>query len=113
MNNENERPLSTQGSANEQENQLGGTTNLSPDQLKQESGIANPSEDNPDRVENPDDLHEIQVDDDLNEPDPDELQPDSNDEENEVTTDEDNEDASANDADGNGGYPDQAAGLNS
>jgi hypothetical protein len=44
MNNEKQPTLSTQGSAGEQEDQLGGTTNLSPEQLKADGGIARPSE---------------------------------------------------------------------
>jgi hypothetical protein len=69
--NENQQPLSTQGNANEKEEQLGGTTNLSLDQLKKEGDTSNPGEDNPNNIENPDDLHEIRVDDDLGEPDAD------------------------------------------
>jgi len=70
MNAENQ-PLSTQGDANEKEEQLGGTTNLSVDQLKKEGDTSNPGEDNPNNIENPDDLHEIRVNDDLGEPDAD------------------------------------------
>ena len=69
--NENQQPLSTQGDANEKEEQLGGTTNLSVDQLKEEGNTSNPGEDNPNDIENPDDLHEIRVGDDLDEPDAD------------------------------------------
>lgn len=71
MNAENQQPLSTQGDANEKEEQLGGTTNLSVDQLKKEGDTSNPGEDNPNNIENLDDLHEIRVNDDLNEPDAD------------------------------------------
>ncbi len=67
--NENQQPLSTAGSTGEKEDEMGGTTNLSIDQLKQEGDNNGPPEDNPDRIENPDDLHEIEVDDDLFEPD--------------------------------------------
>lgn len=70
MNAENQ-PLGTQGDANEKEEQLGGTTNLSVDQLKKEGDTSNPGEDNPNNIENPDDLHEIRVNDDLGEPDAD------------------------------------------
>ncbi len=69
---EHQQPLTTQGDSGEKEEQLSGTTNLSEDQLKKER---DPAEDNPDRIENPDDLHEIKVDDDLNEPDTEKLQP--------------------------------------
>jgi hypothetical protein len=57
MNNENSQPLSTQGDNLEKGAQLGGTTNLSLDQLKNERGIANPAED---------DLKDVRVGDDLN-----------------------------------------------
>ncbi|TSD66436.1 hypothetical protein FFF34_003260 [Inquilinus sp. KBS0705] len=66
MINEN-NPLNMQGDINEQQDQLGGTTNLSLDELKQ--GNDNNTEDNPDEITNQDDLHEIQAGDDLNEPD--------------------------------------------
>jgi hypothetical protein len=71
MNAENQQPLSTQGDANEKEEQLGGTTNLSADQLKKEGDTSNPGEDNLNNIENPDDLREIRVGDDLGEPDAD------------------------------------------
>ena len=71
MNAEKQQPLSTQGDANEKEEQLGGTTNLSVDQLKKEGDTSNPGEDNPNNIENPDDLREIRVNDDLDEPDAD------------------------------------------
>jgi hypothetical protein len=74
MNTENQQPLSTQGDANDKEEELGGTTNLSVDQLKKEGDTSNPGEDNPDNIENPDDLHEIRVNDDLGEPDADQQQ---------------------------------------
>lgn len=73
--NENRQPLSTQGDASEREEQLGGTTNLSVDQLKKEGETSNPGEDNPNNIENPDDLHEIRVGDDLDEPDADRQKP--------------------------------------
>ncbi|SDE97399.1 hypothetical protein SAMN05216464_111139 [Mucilaginibacter pineti] len=95
MNSENGQPLSTQGDTNEKEEQLGGTTNLSADQLKEEDNAAVSTEKNPDNIENPDDLHEIQAGDDLDEPDTEDYQPDEN------------EDQSANDTDGNGGYSDE------
>jgi len=71
-NEENQAPLTTQGNAAEQEENLGGTTNLSIDQLKEEGSIADFTEDNPDRIDDPDDLREIRASDDLNEPDPEE-----------------------------------------
>jgi hypothetical protein len=43
--------------------------------LKEEGGIANFTEDNPNGIADPDDLHEIQASDDLNEPDPEENLP--------------------------------------
>lgn len=68
--------------------ELGGTTNLSLDQLKKEKGTYSPLEENPDNIEDRDDLHEIRVGDDLNEPDAedtgltdDKEQPDDNDKE--------------------------------
>jgi len=99
MNNENQPILCTQRGANEQEDQLGGTTNLSLEQLKQEGGIASPSEDNPEGSS-----------DDLDEPNTEAYQPDDE-EDDEVTDDQDgdDEDQSTNDADGNGGYPDEAS----
>ncbi|QQL50475.1 hypothetical protein [Mucilaginibacter ginkgonis] len=51
---------------------LAGTTNLSLDQLKENGGTAN----NPDEVEDADDLHEIQAGDDLDEPNVDDYQSD-------------------------------------
>jgi hypothetical protein len=51
-----------------QEETLGGTTNLSLEQLKAEGGTTTPSEDNIDQPEDADDLHEIQAGDDLDEP---------------------------------------------
>jgi len=65
---QNQQPLSTQGDADEKEDQLGGTTNLSLDQLKKEGDSGSPAEDNLNRLDNADDLHEIQAGDDLNEP---------------------------------------------
>jgi hypothetical protein len=102
MNNENQQPLSTQGNANEQEDQLGGTTNLSLDQLKDEGGIANPIEDNPDGLTDQGDLNEIRAADDLDEPDIEEYQPD-NSEDDESIADQgtDDEHSSVNNADGN------------
>jgi hypothetical protein len=75
MNNENEQTPGTQGSAGEQEDLLGGTTNLSLEQLKAEGGIAGTSDDNPDRLSDEDDLNEIRAADDLDEPDPEDYQP--------------------------------------
>ena len=109
MNNENGQTAGTQGSANLQEDQLGGTTNLSLEQLKAEGGIAGTADDNPDRLSDQDDLNEIRAADDLDEPDAEDNQPD--DSEDDEVTDEpgtEDEDTSANDADGNGGYPDEA-----
>jgi hypothetical protein len=74
-NEENQLPLTTQGDAAEKEENLGGTTNLSLDQLKEEGGIADFTEDNPDGISDPDDLREIRASDDLNEPDPEENLP--------------------------------------
>lgn len=65
---QNQQPLSTQGSDMEKEDQLGGTTNLSLDQLKKEGDTSSPAEDNINRLDSADDLHEIQAADDLNEP---------------------------------------------
>jgi hypothetical protein len=107
MNIENQQTLSTQGDANEQEDQLGGTTNLSLEQLKPEGGIASPSEDNPDGLTDQDDLNEIRAADDLDEPDTEDYQPDDEEPVDDQNTDD--EDQSANDAHGNGGYPDEAA----
>ncbi|MDB5004496.1 MAG: hypothetical protein JWQ34_2721 [Mucilaginibacter sp.] len=76
MNNENQQPLSTQGSANDPEDQLGGTTNLSLEQLKEEDGIASPTDDNPDGLNDQDGLNEIRASDDLDEPDTEDYQPD-------------------------------------
>lgn len=56
MNNENQQPLSTQGSADEQEDQLGGTTNLSLEQLKEEGDTANFAKDNQNGLTDQDDL---------------------------------------------------------
>jgi hypothetical protein len=75
MNDENQQPLSTRGIAGEQENQLGGTTDLSGEQLKNESSIADPMEDNPDGLTDQDDLNEIRAADDLDEPDTEDYQP--------------------------------------
>jgi hypothetical protein len=113
MNNEDQTTLSTQGDTNEQQDQLRGTTNLSLDQLKEAGGIAGASEDNPDRLENPDDLHEVQAGDDLDEPDPDDYQAESENEDDVIADDDEtgDEDQSANDVDGNGGYPDDAETL--
>lgn len=109
MNNENQTTLSTQGDANEQEDQLGGTTNLSLDQLKKEGGITNLTEDNPDRIADKDDLHEIQAGDDLDEPGAEDYDSETGGEDGEPGNGGNDDDISANDADGNGGYPDQAA----
>lgn len=46
---QNQQPLSTQGDSEEKEEQLGGTTNLSLDQLKKEG---DPVQDNPGGTEN-------------------------------------------------------------
>jgi len=70
-----EQPLSTQGNNEEKESQLGGTTNLSLEDLKKEGDPEHFVENNPDRIDNADDLHEIQVDDDLDEPDTNECEP--------------------------------------
>ena len=59
-----------------QNQDLGGTTNLSLDQLKKEGGIAYSTNADPDNMNDPDDLHEIQAGDDLNEPDADAYEPD-------------------------------------
>jgi len=75
MNNKNQQTLSTQGSANEQEDQLGGTTNLSLEQLKAEGDIAGSAEDNPDGLTDQDDLNA----DDLDEIDTEDYQPDNGD----------------------------------
>jgi hypothetical protein len=99
MNIENGQSLSTQGDTNEKEEQLGGTTNLLADQLNEKSGAAGSTEDNPDHIENPDDLHEIQASDDLDEPDTEDYQQGEN------------EDQSANDTDGNGGYLDDEGNI--
>jgi hypothetical protein len=79
MNIENQQSLGTQGDNNDAGKQIGGTTNLSLDQLQQEGGIANatPADENPNRITNQDDLNEIRVGDDLGEPDVDEYQPDN------------------------------------
>jgi hypothetical protein len=64
MDNEKSTTIKTQGSTNEQEEQLGGTTNLSLDQLKEEGGIASSVGDNPDGFTDQDDFNEIRVPDD-------------------------------------------------
>lgn len=56
---QNQQPLSTQGSAVEKEDQLGGTTNLSLEQLKKEGDTSSPAEDNLNRMDNADDPNEI------------------------------------------------------
>lgn len=71
---------STQGNIEEKDNQLGGTPNMPLDALKKESHNKYYPESNPDQIDDPNDLHEIQVDDDLDEPDADEYQPDLADE---------------------------------
>lgn len=65
-----DKPLTTQGGTADDEKQPGDTT-----ELRQDQNDVAPTEDNPNHIENADDLHEIQVDDDLNEPDADEYQP--------------------------------------
>jgi hypothetical protein len=101
----NQQPLSTQGSTNEQEGQLGGTANLSLDQLKEEGGIANSVGENPDGFTDQDDFNEIRVPDDLDEPHIEKYQPgDESADDREIG----NEHISANDADGNGGNSDRA-----
>lgn len=79
VNNENSQSLSAQGNSLEKELQLGGTTNLSLEQLTKDRGVANPAEDNPNGLTDQDDLNEIRVGDDLNEPDVEEYQPDDQD----------------------------------
>jgi hypothetical protein len=69
---DNQQPLTSQGDEADEEMQESDTTNFSEDQLKNEDY---PAEDNPDRIEDPDDLHEIRVDDDLDEPDTEKLHP--------------------------------------
>lgn len=101
MNNENQQSLTSQGDIGEETEALGGSTNLSLAQPKQQSGSDSPAEENQNRLEDEDDLNEIRAGDDLGEPNVEEYQPD---EDNEAT-----ENQSANDADGNGGYPDTVA----
>ncbi len=50
------------------EENLGGTTNLSLEQLKAEGSTSTPPGDNVNQLEDADDLHEIQAGDDLDEP---------------------------------------------
>ncbi|WP_154402512.1 hypothetical protein [Mucilaginibacter endophyticus] len=69
------QPLTTQGDTDNKADQLGGTTNLPPEQLKKEGGISSSDEDNPYNISDPDDLHEIRVGDDIGEPDPEGFQP--------------------------------------
>lgn len=71
---EDNQSLSKQGNSVEKEDQMGCATNVMMEQLNKGNGIAHLTEDNPDNIENPDDLHEIKVDDDLNEPDAEEQQ---------------------------------------
>lgn len=59
----NQQPVSTQGNAQQKEEQLGGTTNLSLDQLKKEGDTENPPKDSP----NNDDLKKALTADDLDE----------------------------------------------
>jgi hypothetical protein len=75
MINDENNDFTTQSSNEEKEGQLGDTTNILAQQLKEEGGNAISTEDNPDNIENPDDLHEIQAANDLDEPDKDSLQP--------------------------------------
>jgi hypothetical protein len=49
---QNQQPLSTQGDSEEKEEQLGGTTNLSLDQLKKEGDPAQDNS-NPEKTDNP------------------------------------------------------------
>lgn len=63
-------PLSVQGNAAEQEDSLGGTTNLSLEQLKATGVTSNFSESNPNGIADADDLNEIRAGDSLGEPDP-------------------------------------------
>jgi hypothetical protein len=102
MENENKHP--TQSETSEQADFLGGTTNLSLEQLKKEGGIANFTEDNADGLTDQDDLNEIRAADDLDEPDVEEFQPEEDEE-----TDDGGDDKSANDVDGNGGAADEPA----
>jgi hypothetical protein len=69
-NEQNQPPLTTKADAAGQEENFGGTTNLSLDQLKNEGSTASFTDDNPDHIADADDLHEVQVSDDLEEPDP-------------------------------------------
>jgi hypothetical protein len=67
--------METQNNRDTEAENLGGTINLSPDQLKEEAMTSHIPGQNPDNIENPDDLHEIQAGDDLNEPDIEAYQP--------------------------------------
>lgn len=100
--NYNNQPLGTQGDTNEQEDQLSGTTNLSLNQLKKEGGTTENEGNNPDRLTDKDDLNEIRVADDLDEPDMDEYQSDSADEGDILDSDqnESQEEDSINSTDG-------------
>lgn len=82
MSNENQ-PSNNKPDNAASEELLGGTTNLSLDQLKEEGGPTSTDKDNPNGLSDPDDLHEIQAADDLDEPDTDDS-PEA--EENEGTT---------------------------
>jgi hypothetical protein len=67
--------METQNNRDTEAENLGGTINLSPDQLKEEAMTSHTPGQNPDNIENADDLHEIQAGDDLNEPDIEAYQP--------------------------------------
>ncbi len=101
MSNQNQNPINTQGVNNEQ-------SSASDSSAEFNNEVYN-SDENPDNVEDLDDLHEIQADDDLNEPN---AEDESDLEDNDEEDDTDSKDTSANDIDGNGGYPDDANALN-
>ena len=70
--NNNTQTATQDGSAADQQQNPGGTTNLSLEQLKEAHAAGETTGDNPDQINDEDDLHEIQADDDLNEPSADE-----------------------------------------
>jgi hypothetical protein len=103
MNNENQ-PLSTDGNSQQKEDQLGGTTNLSLEQLQKEGGTSDSDKNNPEPSNAQDDLNEIRVGDDLEEPNVDEYQPDMDEADDEEGSDQNTvkEESEPNNADGNG-----------
>lgn len=90
---EEQQPSSTQFRDDEKENnELIQMPNMPSADLKTDEEIEVSAEDNPDRIDNADDLHEIQAGDDLNEPDVDEYQPEIVEEGGQLPSDESEDD---------------------